>query len=90
VATPDSYHSIRNLLFEKMAHTGGEIMTTSIHTELPDRLVAQAQTLVHDGWAADFDELLADALARYLESHTAELSEAFLREDVQWGLRGKD
>jgi hypothetical protein len=51
--------------------------------------VAQARTLVHDGWAADLDELLSDALARYLESHTAELSEAFLREDVQWGLHGK-
>ena len=64
-------------------------MTTSIQMELPDQLVARAQTLVRDGWAADLDEILADALARYLESHNTELSEAFLREDVQWGLHGK-
>jgi hypothetical protein len=58
--------------------------------ELPEQLVAQAQTLVRDGWAADLDEILADALARYLESHNTELSEAFLRDDVQWGLHGKE
>jgi len=34
------------------------------------------------------DEGLADALGRYLESHSAELTEVFIREDVEWGLRG--
>ena len=28
-------------------------------------------------------------LRRYLESHSAELAEKFIREDVQWGLHGK-
>jgi hypothetical protein len=64
-------------------------MTTSIQAELPEQLLAQAQTLVRDGWAADINEILADALGRYLESHSAELTEAFMREDVEWGLRGK-
>jgi hypothetical protein len=63
-------------------------MTTSIQAELPEQLLLQAQTLVHDGWATDINEILADALGRYLESHSAELTEAFMREDVEWGLHG--
>ena len=33
--------------------------------------------------------LLSDALLRYLESHTDALAEAFILEDVEWGLHGK-
>lgn len=33
--------------------------------------------------------MITDALRRYLSSHSAELSEAFIREDVEWGLRGE-
>lgn len=64
-------------------------MTTSIQADIPDRLVQQAAILVRDGWATDLDEILTDALRRYLSSHSAELSEAFIREDVEWGLRGE-
>lgn len=63
-------------------------MSTIIQANLPDHLIAQAAILVREGWAATVDELLADALRRYLESHSAELNEAFIREDVEWGLRG--
>ena len=63
-------------------------MTAFIQAELPERLLIQAQALVRDGWAADINEILADALGRYLESHSSELTEAFMREDVEWGLRG--
>jgi hypothetical protein len=31
---------------------------------------------------------LAEALRRYLESHSTRLAESFIREDVAWGLRG--
>lgn len=65
-------------------------MTTSIKARIPDQLLDQAKLLVSNGWAADVDEILADALRRYLESHSAELTESFLREDVEWGLRGEE
>ena len=45
-------------------------MTASIQAELPEQLLVQAQALVHDGWASDINEILADALGRYLESHS--------------------
>ena len=63
-------------------------MTTSIQAELPEQLLVRAQALVHDGWDSDINEILADALGRYLESHSADLTEAFMHEDVEWGLRG--
>ena len=63
-------------------------MTTSIQADIPDRLAQEAAILIRDGWANDLHEILIDALLRYLSSHSAELSEAFVREDLEWGLRG--
>jgi len=65
-------------------------MTTSVHAELPDQLARQGQALVNSGWMPDMNTLLTEALRRYLESHQASLTETFVREDVEWGLRGND
>jgi Arc/MetJ-type ribon-helix-helix transcriptional regulator len=65
-------------------------MKTAIRAELPEQLVAEAQAFVEEGWVGDFDELLAEALRRYLESHSSRLAESFIREDVNWGLRGRE
>lgn len=64
--------------------------TTLIKANLPLELTSRAQAYVHEGWAAGFDELLADALGRFLESHSTKVTEAFVMEDVEWGFRGKD
>jgi hypothetical protein len=63
-------------------------MTTAVQVTLPQYLVSKARQFVEAGWAADFDGLMAEALRRYLESHEPELTEAFIREDVAWGLHG--
>jgi len=63
---------------------------TVIQAELPPELTARARSYVEEGWAADFNELLAEALRRFLESHSAELSESFVVKDLQWGLHGND
>ena len=65
-------------------------MNTSIQAELPSELVSQARRFIEEGWAGDFNDLLADALRRYLESHSTVLAEKFIREDVRWGLSGRD
>jgi len=36
------------------------------------------------------DALIAEAMRRYLESHQQTISEQFIREDIDWGLHGKD
>ena len=66
------------------------IVKTTIQADLPPELTARALTFVQEGWASDFNELLADALRRFLESHSARVTEAMVMSDVQWGLRGND
>jgi hypothetical protein len=63
---------------------------TTIQAELPLELTARALTFVQEGWASDFNELLADALRRFLESHSARVTESMVLSDVQWGLHGHD
>ena len=65
-------------------------MVSAVQVNLPQDLLSQAQQLVQDGWAADFDALVTEALRRYIESHGPGLTEAFLREDVAWGLHGRE
>ncbi len=65
-------------------------MSTVIQAELPPELLAQARAFVEEGWATDVNELLAEALRRYLESHSSKLTETFIREDVAWGLNGNE
>jgi len=64
--------------------------TTTIQAELPNELTARALSFVEEGWASDFNELLADALRRFLESHSTRLTESMVMADVQWGLHGDD
>jgi hypothetical protein len=63
-------------------------MTTMIHAEIPDQLAQQAQRMVDRGWAANVESIVAESLLRYLESHQEALIEQFLREDVEWWLKG--
>ena len=65
-------------------------MSNIHHTEIPDQLWQQAQALVQQGWADNLQEIVTDALRRYLESHQAVLTETFIQEDVEWGLHGED
>jgi hypothetical protein len=68
----------------------GEVQTATIQTDVPVRLLTEMQTLVEAGWFRDLDELMLNALRRFVESHRAELMERFIREDVEWGLHGDE
>ena len=65
-------------------------MNDTIQVDLPVRLHEQMRTLVEEGWFQDESGLLVEALRRFLETHRSELMERFIREDVEWGLPGKD
>lgn len=64
--------------------------TMTIETQIPSRLFGEMKSLVEAGWFRDLDELILDALRRFVESHRTELMEDLIREDVEWGLRGGD
>ena len=58
--------------------------------ELPDALYQQASRLVKDGVFQSQDALVAEAVRRFLETQDYAVQERFIREDVEWGLHGKD
>lgn len=64
--------------------------TTVVQAEIPSNLMTQAQQLVDAGWFGSLDELCSVALRRFLESHREDLMEAFIRQDVEWGLMGEE
>lgn len=46
--------------------------------------------LIQRGWYVDEADALRDALRRFLTAHGADVLELQIREDVAWGLYGKD
>jgi Arc/MetJ-type ribon-helix-helix transcriptional regulator len=65
-------------------------MSTHIETNIPDQLWQQAQNMVKQGLINNMDSLIVESMRRYIESHQQTTSEDFIREDIEWGLRGKD
>jgi Arc/MetJ-type ribon-helix-helix transcriptional regulator len=68
----------------------GEIQMATIQTDVPVRLLTEMQMLVEAGWFRDLDDLMLDALRRFVGSHRAELMERFIREDIEWGLHSDE
>ena len=62
----------------------------TLQAEIPQQLWQQAQNMVDRGWVNNLDALVSESLQRYLESHQEAMTEQFIREDVEWGLRGHD
>ncbi len=65
-------------------------MEHTIQMTLPPRLAQQVRALVAEGWFRDENEVVFEALRRFLDTHRSELMEQFIREDVEWGLHGND
>lgn len=64
--------------------------TQRIATEVPAQLFAEMQSLVVSGWFQSVDEVVLEAVRRFLEAHREELMEGFLRDDMEWGLQGRN
>ena len=56
----------------------GEMQTATIQTDVPIGLLAEMQMLVEAGWFRDLDDLMVDALRRFVESRRSELMERFI------------
>lgn len=62
----------------------------TISTALPDQLYQEIKSLVDKGWFLNEEDIILEALRRFLDSHKVELMERFIREDVEWGLHGRE
>ncbi|MDJ0835986.1 MAG: CopG family transcriptional regulator [Acidobacteriota bacterium] len=63
---------------------------TNLQAEIPQRLLEEAERFVEAGRHRDLDGLVADALRRYLDSHSETSMEKFIEEDIEWGLHGSN
>ena len=61
---------------------------TALSIAFPDRLRQKLDSYVADGWAASADDIVVEALRRFLDSHAPSLVESQVMSDVEWGLRG--
>jgi Arc/MetJ-type ribon-helix-helix transcriptional regulator len=64
--------------------------TTTVRAQVPAGLLLQIESLVKDGWFEDVNDVIVDALRRYLEARRPELMESFIWQDVEWGLHGEN
>ena len=82
---------IRGYIFERsLIIKTKERMMKTIQTEVPEQLYKKALNLVKEGWFRDEKDIFNDAIRRYLETHQPDVMEKFIRDDVEWGLHGRD
>ena len=62
----------------------------SLRIELPEKLAMEVESLVEAGWFQNTDELIRMALIDFLRRHRLELTEHFMREDIEWALAQKE
>jgi hypothetical protein len=61
-----------------------------LSVECPDSLADRLAILVREGWVADEQQAVIEALRRFLDSHRPELIESQVLADAEWGLHGSD
>ena len=61
----------------------------TVEAKIPDRLDRALSSLVELGWFPSRDEIVQQAIRRFLEVHRPKQLEKFVCEDVEWGLRGR-
>jgi hypothetical protein len=62
----------------------------TVSIQLPDALAKRLEELTREGWIGGPEQVIVEALRRYLESHRPELIASQIKADVEWGLHGED
>lgn len=61
----------------------------TVEAKISEQLDRQINVLVEQGWFDSRDKMVQEAIRRFREAHRPESMERFVREDVEWGLRGR-
>ena len=62
-------------------------MVKMIEVDLPERLTAELDVLVRDGWFVDESRVVRTALWEFVRRNRFALTEHFQREDIAWALQ---
>ena len=62
----------------------------TVPAKLTGKLVMEMDEIVKEGWYANRSELMRDAIRGMIKRIKADRLESAIKEDVQWGLYGKN
>jgi hypothetical protein len=62
----------------------------TLMVQCPDDLAMRLQELQLTGWIGHPDDVVVEALRRYLEGHDTHVREQQVLADVEWGLNGDE
>jgi hypothetical protein len=57
---------------------------------LPENLYKGAAFLAKEGWFRDEEEVIFEAVRRFIDAYQPEILEEQINSDVEWGLHGED
>lgn len=66
------------------------VHTETVPAKITYKLVEQMDELVREGWYANRSELVRDAIRELIRKLKLQRLETAIKEDIQWGLYGKD
>jgi len=58
----------------------------TLTANIPDKLNLYLDFFVKNGWANSKEEIVLEAVSRYIDSHSEELMESQIKNDIDWGL----
>ena len=62
----------------------------AVPAKITPRLLHEMDELVQEGWYANRSELIRDAVREMVKRLKADRLEAAIKEDIRWGLHGKE
>ncbi len=62
----------------------------AVPAKITPRLLHEMDELVQEGWYANRSELIRDAVREMVRKLKADRLEAAIKEDIRWGLHGKE
>jgi len=66
------------------------IFMETIPAKITKKLVIEMDKVIKEGWYANRSELVRDAIRKMIKDLKADRLESAIKEDVKWGLYGKD
>jgi predicted transcriptional regulator len=67
-----------------------DLVMKTLSIQCPDALVERLEELARQGWIGDPQQVVVEALRRFLDSHRPELIASQIKADIEWGLHGDD
>ena len=62
----------------------------TVLAKVTPKLVTDMDEIIQEGWYANRSELIREAIREKIKKIKSERMEAAIKEDVKWGLYGKD